>query len=89
MATVIDPHTGHLQPTSLRSPSTTRSGSTPAPPRRGNRKGVVEAAVHFLTQRWWRTARLEDAAGAQASLDRFWPPPATPDPAQAATRSGN
>src|SRR6266508_2026367 len=25
-----------------------------------------------MTQRWWRTARLEGAAGAQASLDRFW-----------------
>jgi hypothetical protein len=33
---------------------------------------VVEKAIHFLTQRWWRTARLEAAAGAQASLDRFW-----------------
>src|SRR6266545_1621596 len=42
------------------------------PPRRGNRKGVVEKAVHFMTQRWWRTAQLESAAGAQASLDRFW-----------------
>jgi hypothetical protein len=33
---------------------------------------VVEKAIHFMTQRWWRTARLEQAAGAQASLDRFW-----------------
>jgi hypothetical protein len=47
-------------------------GVDPCPPRRGNRKGVVEKAIHFMTQRWWRTARLERAAGAQASLDRFW-----------------
>jgi hypothetical protein len=33
---------------------------------------VVEKAIHFMTQRWWRTARLEQPAGAQASLDRFW-----------------
>jgi hypothetical protein len=44
----------------------------PCPPRRGNRKGVVEKAIHFLTQRWWRTARLEAATQVQASLDRFW-----------------
>lgn len=35
------------------------------------RKGVVEKFNHYLTQRWWRTARLTDAASAQRSLDRF------------------
>lgn len=42
------------------------------PPRRGNRKGVVEKANHQLAQRWWRT--LPDdvtLAEAHASLDRF------------------
>lgn len=42
------------------------------PPRRGNRKGVVEKANHTAAQRWWRTlpddVTVEEA---QASLDRF------------------
>lgn len=42
------------------------------PPRRGNRKGVVEKSNHTAAQRWWRT--LPDditVEEAQASLDRF------------------
>jgi transposase len=42
------------------------------PPRRGQRKGVVEKANHSAAQRWWRTLADElSPAGAQASLDRF------------------
>jgi transposase len=29
------------------------------PPRRGNRKGVVEKANHVAAQRWWRTVADE------------------------------
>ncbi len=72
MATVIDPNTQRLQPGFAAVAKHYGVGVDPCPPRRGNRKGVVEKAVHFLTQRWWHTARLESAAGAQASLDRFW-----------------
>ncbi len=72
MATVINPVTGRLQPSFAPVAKHYGVGVDPCPPRRGNRKGVVEKAVHFMTQRWWRTARLEQAAGAQASLDRFW-----------------
>ena len=43
----------------------------PCPPRRGNRKGVVEAAVRFACGRWWRTMMATNATEAQASLDRF------------------
>jgi hypothetical protein len=42
------------------------------PPRRGNRKGVVEKVNHTAAQRWWRT--LPDdvtVEQAQASVDRF------------------
>jgi len=42
------------------------------PPRRGNRKGVVEKAVHVAAQRWWRT--LPDditVEAAQARLDSW------------------
>jgi hypothetical protein len=44
----------------------------PCPPRRGNRKGSVEAAVRFATGRWWRTLAADSPEAAQASLDRFW-----------------
>ncbi len=41
------------------------------PPRRGNRKGVVEKANDYLAQAWWRTADITTPEQAQASLDRF------------------
>lgn len=41
------------------------------PPRRGNRKGVVEKANDYLTQSWWRTAEVATPEQAQVSLDRF------------------
>ncbi len=43
----------------------------PCPPRRGNRKGVVEAAVRFACGRWWRTMAATTMVEAQLSLDRF------------------
>ena len=43
----------------------------PCPPRRGNRKGAVEAAVRFTCGRWWRTMTAATPTEAQASLDRF------------------
>lgn len=43
------------------------------PPRRGNRKGVVEKANHTAAQRWWRTLPDEiTAAEAQARLEVFY-----------------
>jgi len=42
------------------------------PPRRGNRKGVVEKANHTAAQRWWRTLADDvSVEQAQASLDRW------------------
>lgn len=41
------------------------------PPRRAQRKGVVEAAVKYTTRSWWRTAQVTSPAEAQASLDRW------------------
>src|SRR3954453_8122226 len=42
------------------------------PPRRGNRKGVVEKANHTAAQRWWRTLPDEvTPEAAQAFLDGF------------------
>jgi transposase len=44
----------------------------PCPPRRGNRKGAVEAGVKFCCGRWWRTMTATTPQEAQVSLDRFW-----------------
>ncbi len=41
------------------------------PPRRAQRKGVIEAGNKYLAQSWWRTARVADPFEAQRSLDRF------------------
>jgi len=41
------------------------------PPRRAQRKGVVEKSIQYLTRSWWRTARASSPAEAQASLDRW------------------
>ena len=71
MATVINPQTGKIQASFA--PVAKHYGVTvvPCPPRRGNRKGVVEKQIHYLTQRWWRTLQASSLAEAQASLDRF------------------
>ena len=70
MATVINPATGKLQASFV--PVAKHYGVTvvPCPPRRGNRKGVVEKNIHYLTQRWWRTLAAASLAEAQADLDR-------------------
>jgi 2-hydroxychromene-2-carboxylate isomerase len=41
------------------------------PPRRAQRKGVVEAAIKYTTNSWWRSAQLTTMADAQCSLDRW------------------
>jgi hypothetical protein len=41
------------------------------PPRRPQRKGVVEAAVKYTTKSWWRTAPVTTPAEAQASLESW------------------
>ena len=46
-------------------------GIDACPPRRPNRKGVAEKAIHYLSQRWWRTAVVDTLAQAQDSLDGF------------------
>jgi transposase len=41
------------------------------PPRRPQRKGVVESAIKYLTRSWWRTAPVASLGHAQADLDRW------------------
>jgi transposase len=71
MATVIVAGTDRVQPSFV--PVAKHYGVIvdPCPPRHGNRKGVVEKNIHYLTQRWWRTAEVATVEQAQASFDRF------------------
>jgi transposase len=41
------------------------------PARRPQRKGVVEAAIKYITGSWWRTAPRSSLGQAQADLDRW------------------
>jgi transposase len=72
MAAVVHPESGRVSATFAAIAK--HYGITVAlcPPRRGNRKGVVEKANHSAAQRWWRT--LPDdvtVAEAQQRLDVF------------------
>jgi transposase len=71
LATVITPGTRDVQPSFV--PVAKHYGAIiePCPPRRGNRKGVVESSVRFVSGRWWRTMNETDPESAQRSLDRF------------------
>lgn len=71
MATVINPNTGRLQRSFTPVAKHYGVGVDPCPPRHGNRKGVVEKAIHYLTQRWWRTARVASPDEAQAAVDQW------------------
>lgn len=72
MATVIVPGRSDVQASFA--PVAKHYGAVvvPCPPRRGNRKGTVEAAVRYATGRWWRTLAAASPEAAQLSLDRFW-----------------
>jgi transposase len=71
LSTVIVPGTRDLQASFA--PVAKHYGAIvePCPPRRGNRKGVVEAAVRYACGRWWRTMTATTPEQAQLSLDRF------------------
>ena len=71
MATVIVPGTDRIQASFAPVAKHYGVGVDPCPPRHGNRKGVVEKAIDYITQSWWRTARIATLDEAQASLDRW------------------
>ena len=71
MATVIVPGTGRLQSSFVPVAKHYGVGVDPCPPRHPQRKGVVEKAIHYISQRWWRTASVVSVAQAQDSLDEF------------------
>jgi transposase len=72
MASVVYPSSGRVTPSFSGVAKHYGVHVVACPPRRGNRKGVVEKANHSAAQRWWRT--LPDdvtALEAQARLDAF------------------
>jgi transposase len=72
MATVCHPDSGRLTATFGPVAAHYAVGIDICPPRRGNRKGVVEKANLTAAQRWWRTLPDDlSPAAAQVSLDRF------------------
>ncbi len=55
-----------------RRPSTTASRSTVCPPRRAQRKGVVENAIKYVTRSWWRPRPVaSDGPRRRLDLDRW------------------
>jgi hypothetical protein len=72
MATVCHPGTGQVTASFAAVAKHYGVSVAICPPRRGNRKGVVEKANHTAAQRWWRTLADETSPEqAQASLDRW------------------
>jgi len=72
MATVCHPATGRLTASFAAVAKHYGVSVAICPPRRGNRKGVVEKANHVAAQRWWRTLADDvTVEQAQASLDRW------------------
>ena len=72
MSTVCDPGSGRITASFAGVAKHYSVAVAVCPPRRGNRKGVVEKVNHTAAQRWWRT--LPDdvtVEQAQADLDRF------------------
>lgn len=72
MATVCDPGSGRVTTSFAGVAKHYGVSLAICPPRRGNRKGVVEKVNHTAAQRWWRTLADDvTVEQAQASLDLF------------------
>ena len=72
MATVCDPGSGRVRASFAGVAKHYGVSLAICPPRRGNRKGVVEKINHTAAQRWWRTLADDlTAEQAQADVDRF------------------
>ena len=71
MASIVLPSSGRLRPEAAELAK--HYGVTVAicPPRRAQRKGVVEAAIRYIERSWWRSADIAAPAQAQSSLDQW------------------
>ena len=71
MSTIVEPGSGRLRAEAAELAKHYGVTVAVCPPRRAQRKGVVEAAIRYLQRSWWRTAEAPTPAQAQASLDRW------------------
>jgi transposase len=71
MATAVIPGTDRLAPQFAHLAKHYGVDVAICPAHRPQRKGVVEAAIKFISGRWWRTARVGSMFEAQQSLDTF------------------
>lgn len=72
MASVVYPSSGRVTPSFSGVAKHYGVHVVACPPRRGNRKGVVEKANHSAAQRWWRNLPEDlSVLEAQARLDAF------------------
>jgi hypothetical protein len=72
MSTVCDPGSGRITASFAGVAKHYGVAVAVCPPRRGNRKGVVEKVNHTAAQRWWRTLADDvTVEQAQVDLDRF------------------
>ena len=71
MATIVIPGTDRLTVDAAQAAKHYGVEIAVCPPRRAQRKGVVEAAIKYTTKSWWRSAPVTTMAEAQASLDRW------------------
>jgi hypothetical protein len=72
MSTVVSPSTGRVSASFAAVAKHYGVTVRPCPPRRGNRKGVVEKSNHVAAQRFWRTLPDDvNVEEAQARLDKW------------------
>jgi transposase len=71
MATIVTPLTGRITPDAAALAKHYGAQIAVCPARRAQRKGVVEAAIKYLTRSWWRTAAVATIGDAQRSLDAW------------------
>jgi transposase len=71
MATVVYPGSDRLRPEAAAAAKHYGVTVSVCPANRPQRKGVVEKAIDYLTQSWWRSAPVSTPAEAQADLDRW------------------
>jgi transposase len=71
MATVVHPGTDRITASFAQAAKHYGVEVWVCPPRRPQRKGVVEKAIQYVTRSWWRTAPVASLGQAQADLDRW------------------
>jgi transposase len=71
MATFVYPGSDRLRPEAAAAAKHYGVTVAVCPANRPQRKGVVEKAIDYVTQSWWRAAPVSTLAEAQADLDRW------------------